>query len=206
MTIANGKAEARIDAEVFDRDPAIRKALHDGLNDRLLGAQLLTHQPYTLSKSSMVRVDTDGKRNIFLEMHSIVGVASMTADLILMDKDGNVVTDTRKDRIEKKKTVAELIQQHRATNPWLDALLKSYQTSVKDPDNELVHLFEIRDALIKKFGDGDAVRAKLSITRGEWSRFGNSRMTNLCGRAATEVRMWVISGMQRRLSYRKCAA
>ena len=79
-------------------------------------------------------------------MHSIVGVASMTADLILMDKDGNVVTDTRKDRIEKKKTVAELIQQHRATNPWLDALLKSYQTSVKDPDNELVHL-EIRDAL-----------------------------------------------------------
>lgn len=44
------------------------------------------------------------------------------------------------------------------------------QASVKDPDNELVHLYEIGDALAKKFGD--AVRAKLGITRAQWSRFG----------------------------------
>jgi hypothetical protein len=173
MSIADGKAEARIDAEIFDRDPSIRPALHNGLNDRFLGAQLLTHQPYTLSKSSMVRVDPDGKQNIFLEVDSIVCTASMgTPDLMLTDKDGKVVMDTRRDRIEKKKTVAELIQQHRATDTLLDAMLKSYQTSVKDPDNELVHLYEIRDALVKTFGDGDAVRAKIGITRGEWSRFG----------------------------------
>jgi hypothetical protein len=172
MTIADGKAEARIDADVFDRDSSIRQALHNGLNDRFLAAQLLTHQPYTLSKSSMVLVDPDGKRNIFLEMESIVCRALVFApDLILTDKDGNVVKDTRRDRIEKKKTVAELIQQHRVIDALLDSVLKSYQASVKDPDNELVHLYEIRDALVKKFGDSSALRTKLGITRNEWSRF-----------------------------------
>ena len=50
-------------------------------------------------------------------------------------------------------------------------MLKSYQASAKDPDNELVHLYEIRDALVKKFGDSGALRTKLGITRNEWSRF-----------------------------------
>jgi hypothetical protein len=171
MSIAEGKAEARTDAEIFDRDPSIRQVLHDGLNNRFLGAQLLTHQPYTLSKSSMVRVDPDGKRNIFLEVESVACVVSVgTPDLIVTDKAGNVVMDTRRDRIEKKRTVADLIQQHRATDTLLDALLNSYQTSVKDPDNELAHLYEIRDALSTKYGD--SVRAKLGITHREWSRFG----------------------------------
>jgi hypothetical protein len=34
MTIADGKAEARIDAEIFDRDPYIRVALHDRVDDQ----------------------------------------------------------------------------------------------------------------------------------------------------------------------------
>jgi hypothetical protein len=133
MTIADGKAEARIDAAIFDNDPSIRPRLHDGLNDRFLAAQLLTYQPYTLSKSSMVRVDPDGRRNIFLEVESIVGMSSVgTPDLILTDREGNIVKDTRKDRIEKKKTVADLIQQYPATDTLLDALLKSYQASTSE--------------------------------------------------------------------------
>jgi hypothetical protein len=173
MTIADGKAEARIDADIFDRDPGIRQALHDGLNDRFLAAQLLTHQRYTLSKSSTVRVDPDGKRNIFLELESIACGTSVGApDLIMTDRDGNTVLDTRRDRIEKKKTVAELVQQHRATDPLLDSLLRSYQAAVKDPNNELVHLYEIRDALVTRFGSSDVVRTKLGIRDREWSRFG----------------------------------
>jgi len=170
MTIADGKAEARIDALTFDYDPLIGPMLHNGLNDRFLAAQLLTHQPYTLSKSSRVRLDPDGRRTIFLTVEPAVCRVSVgTPDLIMTDKEGNVVMDTRKDRIEKKKTLAELIQLHHATDTLLDALLKSYQASVQDPDNELVHLYEIRDALAARLS---SARTKLRITRSEWSRFG----------------------------------
>ena len=67
MTIAEGKVEARIDAAVFDRDPSIRQRLHNALNDWFLGVQLLIHKPYKLEKSTIVRVDADGRRNFFLE-------------------------------------------------------------------------------------------------------------------------------------------
>jgi hypothetical protein len=172
MTIADGKAEARMDAEVFDRDPLIRKTLHDALNDRLLAAQLVTHQEYTLSKSSMVRIAPDGKRHIFIEPEAaVIRLSTGTPDLILTDADGNVVMDTRRDRIEEKNTIAELIQKHRPTDTLLDALLKSYQASISDPDNELIHLYEIRDALVEKFRK--KARKQLNITDSEWSRFGH---------------------------------
>jgi pimeloyl-ACP methyl ester carboxylesterase len=45
----------------------------------------------------------------------------------------------------------------------------SFNALGKDPDNELVHLYEIRDALTERLPDA---RTKLGITRSEWSRFG----------------------------------
>jgi hypothetical protein len=43
---------------------------------------------------------------------------------------------------------------------------------VADPDNELVHLYEIRDALATKFGGEGAVRSALGIRSKEWSSLG----------------------------------
>ena len=174
MTIADGKAEACIDAAVFDSDPSIRQVLHNGLNDRFLGAQLLTHQGYTLSTSSIVRIDAEGRRNIFLEVDVAIGICftGSTLDLQKRDSDGNIVVDTRKERIEKIEALARSIEKHRAKDTFLDALLSSYQASVKDPDNELVHLYEIRDALSSRFPGRGTVRRKLGMTCHQWSRFG----------------------------------
>lgn len=51
-------------------------------------------------------------------------------------------------------------------------MLKSYSSSVSDPDNELVHLYEIRDAASTIFGSENNARSKLGITNKEWSDFG----------------------------------
>ena len=59
MNIAEGKVVAKIESSVFDSNPSIRQVLHDSLNDRFLGVQLLTYQPYELSKSTIVRVHPD---------------------------------------------------------------------------------------------------------------------------------------------------
>jgi hypothetical protein len=49
--------------------------------------------------------------------------------------------------------------------------LWSYSAGVRDPVNELVHLYEIRDALSVKFGGEIRVRSALAITASQWSRF-----------------------------------
>jgi hypothetical protein len=67
LTIAHGKAEARLDSPAYEANPAIRQTLHEGLNDRCLGVQLLTHRAYELSRSTMTRVHPDGRKDVFLE-------------------------------------------------------------------------------------------------------------------------------------------
>lgn len=51
-------------------------------------------------------------------------------------------------------------------------MLRSYDAGVRDPNNELVHLYEIRDALSVKFGGESSARAALAITASQWSRLG----------------------------------
>ena len=173
MVIEKGKVEVRIPATIYDANQSIRGVIHEALNDRFLGIELLSHKPYELSKSSMVRLYPDGRRDIFLEVEPCrIKVSVGMVDIQLVDKDGNIVSDTKRDRIEKKKSLAELISTYRATDTLLNSLLNSYHVSVRDPANELVHLYEIRDALSAQFGGEEATKSMLNISSSHWSRLG----------------------------------
>lgn len=52
-------------------------------------------------------------------------------------------------------------------------MLKSYQMAVKDPNNELVYLYEVRDALLSKFSKKKNAINRLGITQAEWDTIGN---------------------------------
>jgi hypothetical protein len=62
-----------------------------------------------------------------------------TVDLIV--KEGNVISDTMRQRLDKQKRFASLVNKYRNSDVTLDQRLKSFQNSVKDPDNEFVHLY-----------------------------------------------------------------
>lgn len=173
MTIADGKVEAKIESAIYDANPPMRQVLEGSLNDRFLGVQLLTHRPYELSSSTMTRVHADGRRDIFIELESgSLLTSGGSVDFRVTDKDGNIISDSKRDRIERKKSLAELVAGHRASDGLLAAMLRSYDAGVRDPNNELVHLYEIRDALSVKFGGEGCVRAALAITSSQWSRLG----------------------------------
>ncbi|WP_157174412.1 hypothetical protein [Thiocystis violascens] len=93
-------------------------------------------------------------------------------DLVVKDKDGNIVSDTKRERLDKQKRFASLVDNHIHSDATLDQMLKSYQKSVKDPDDELVHLYEVRDSLSKKFGSKKDAIQKLGITNAEWEEIG----------------------------------
>jgi hypothetical protein len=174
MTIADGQVHAKIDSSIYEANSDMRQKLHDALNNRFLGVQLLTHRAYDLSRSTMTRVHPDGRRDIFIEAEPFCIVASIgTVDFQATDKDGNIITDSKRDRIERKKSVAELVASHGATDTLLTSLLRSHAAAVRDPNNELVHLYEIREALSTKYGGENATRKALGISGSQWSRFGH---------------------------------
>lgn len=173
MSISGGKVEAKIESAIFDSNPSFRQMLQGSLNDRFMAVQLLTHRPYELSKSRIIRLYPDGRRDISIELESACIVMSCgSVDVQVTDKEGNIISDSKRDRIERKKGLAELVATHRASDGLLGAMLRSYDAGVRDPNNELVHLYEIRDALSVKFGSENSVRAALAITSSQWSRFG----------------------------------
>jgi hypothetical protein len=51
-------------------------------------------------------------------------------------------------------------------------MLRSYQCSIADPEDELIHLYEVRDSLSSAFGDKSKALRKLSITEPAWKRLG----------------------------------
>lgn len=173
MTIDNGKVEARVDPATYDQEGKMQNHLHNVLNDRFLGAQLFTHKVYSLSKASMYSLLPDGRKASSLVLESSDhALLTERVDIVKMDKDGNIVSDSRKERIEKEKRLSEFIEKYRPKDKVLAAMLASHQMSVEDTSNVLVHLYEIRDALSDKFGGADNARAELTITKANWSRLG----------------------------------
>jgi hypothetical protein len=176
MIIDNGKVEAKISAEVFEMYPTMKDIVHDKLNDWFLGAQLVAHKPYELSKASMCRLHQDGRKDITIFVEPGIVRASCTAEFTITDKDGNVIVDSKRDRIRKKKELAALAEKYRGSDPTAASLLNSYKMATNEPNNELVHLYEIRDGLSRRFGGGPAARHVLNLTSekwsGKWSRLG----------------------------------
>ena len=173
MVIEDGKVEARITATNFDANAQMRNTLHEALNDRFLGVQLLSHRPYELSKPRVIKLHPDGHKDYFFEPEGgKITLTGGTADIRVTDKHGNVISDSKRDRIEKKKSLAELVSAYRSSDSVLSALLNSHRAAVRDPDNELVHLYEIREKLSKRFGGELAARSALGIALSAWSRIG----------------------------------
>ena len=101
-----------------------------------------------------------------------MAAGSVHVDTLIVDKDGKVTVDTKRERIEKKKRLAEIVAAHSAKDPLLTALVQSHEAAIRDADNELVHIYEIRDALVAKYGGDAKARKALGLSDPQWSKFG----------------------------------
>jgi hypothetical protein len=79
--------------------------------------------------------------------------------------------------VHSKGDLAEFVEKYRAKDAVLASLLRGYHAAVRDPDNELVHLFEIREALTTRFEGETEARSVLGISSRSRSRFG--RLANV---------------------------
>ncbi|MCB2218743.1 MAG: hypothetical protein KQH59_22000 [Desulfobulbaceae bacterium] len=101
----------------------------------------------------------------------IISITGGGVDIVHKDAAGNVIQDTRKERIQRRIGFVKLAANH-LNNALAVALLRSYAAAVNDPRNELVHLYEIRDAPSRQFGGEAAAKSAANISRAEWFRLG----------------------------------
>jgi hypothetical protein len=173
MVINDGKVEARLKRVNREEESQIRQELHESLNSRFLGVQLLTYKPFQLSKPSTYHLHPDGKRDVFIQVNSaVITITGNSVDLIVKDRDGNIVTDTKKERIKEKKELADLAERF-GKDPIVIALLQSHKNAITDPKDELIHLYEICDTLKSTFKGINNACSTLGISKKqEWGRLG----------------------------------
>lgn len=172
VNISQGKIEARIDPVHYDAEDKIREKLHKKIESIFLARQLYIHQSYALSKSTMYRLYSDGRRDATVFIEGVQAVCSVgIVDVMIGDSDGNVISNTRQERIDTSNAFVELIVKYEH-DPLLLYLLGSYNASVEYPENELVYLYDIRDALAAKFSGEKNIIDILNITKSDWSNLG----------------------------------
>ena len=210
LEISGGIALAKVEPSFYSQEPDIKEYLTQLLESRFQAVQIMSHKDYTLTKPSRTDLRKDGGKNVFVEVEPMVIKVSMgSPDIVIRDKDGNIVADTKRDRLQKQRWFSEVVAKYRGKDHTLDQILKSYQMAVKDAKNELVYLYEIRDALAKRFKNAKSARQKLGISKNEWDTLG--RLANQepleqgrhRGKAVGSLRP---AGIQELDTARKCAS
>ena len=118
-------------ADVFDSQPSLSDALTQELNNYFLGAQPIRRQPFEIKEGAIVRVGPDGRKNTTI----VVGTAVMKitggqVDLVYTDQQGRV-HDTRRDRIDATKTLAEASVRCAATDQTARKMLESFDAAAE---------------------------------------------------------------------------
>lgn len=171
LNIREGHAIAYVKQHDFADIETLRNSLHEILISLFLGAQALSHDSFKLSLSSIHKIDSVGNKTVFVFPESCeLTMAATSPDIRVVDAKGNVVTDTRRDRIEKKVKLATLSEKYRTNDAALASMLKSISSASNDSHNELIHLYEVRDALCARFGGSNNALNELDIDRSSWDR------------------------------------
>jgi hypothetical protein len=173
--IESGRAESRVPVEGDPGDcwSGFRNEMHQRLDALFLGAQILTHQAYTLSKPNLSRLRSDGGIDRYVYPETLtMKLSAGTLDVRTTDDAGNIVRDTRRERIDRRNDLAQNAAAC-ITDPVANSILRSYAAAVKDPANELIHLYEIRDCLAERFEGTREALGEIGIDDDSpWRRLG----------------------------------
>jgi hypothetical protein len=191
LQMGDGTALATIRTEVYEKTPSLQQQLHRFVDARLKVQQFKTARAYQLDNGSLTEFHHDGKRTLHLSAFANAKISVFSADIKITDSTGRTIFDSSAERArarlkyEQKRCDLETLdnqltadieqyyrKQTRLEESIVSSLLSSYLASCNDPENELVHLYEIRDAVKKRFGGEIPARQALGVSKAEWSEFG----------------------------------
>ena len=92
-------------------------------------------------------------RNVILRAG--VGSFAITGgnlDVVQTDASGKTVVDTKAERLKLQTDDLDDLSAKAQEYPVLGIMLESFSTALNEPDSEFVRLYQIRDALVKRFG------------------------------------------------------
>jgi hypothetical protein len=153
IVIENGKAIGILAGSILDNGDVSPEIIRNEILIILDGFSIVRHQRYIFNSSySFIRERPDGTKDIALSVQAAQSISlAGTVDLKVFDSKGKLISDTRAQRFEDGKKVADLLAGHHDADQTIEALKSSYVRSIHHPDNEFVYLYELTETIQSKF-------------------------------------------------------
>lgn len=133
--------------------------------------QLIAHRSFELNVPITVQHNSDGTGDILVSITETV-CAVDHADAIITNANGNIVRDRKAERLASEMKMIASLSSKLVSSSVLSGMVSSYGQAVRDPQNELVHLYEIRDAIAELYGGEHGAKKVLGITSTDWKALG----------------------------------
>ncbi len=167
--IENGHVAVMMNLDESSNLPEIQKEIEGHLKSFFEGSSLFIRKKFHLQHNRNETIYPDGHKNFSILLE---GSFTPTGKLRgIMDRDGRIIADTKQEILAQQRELASLAVKYRQ-DPVADRLLTSHQKALSNPGTELVHLYEIRDALCKKFSGKISACDLLGLSGDRWDRLG----------------------------------
>jgi hypothetical protein len=172
LLIDAGRAVATLRVPQEPVSPDVEEHVRAGIDSVFLVRQLQIRRKYSLEGPRTYQ-HSGRVKNVSIRIGSAMEMSTAGhVDLVMTDMKGKTVRDSRLERIAEDSAVLDSVAPKLVRSPTLRGLVESYSRSVTDPNNELVHLYEIRDGLSRHYGGEQSARDALGISKGKWRRLG----------------------------------
>jgi hypothetical protein len=133
-------------------DPEVMQTAKKDVETVFLSRGVCVHRKFTLRGGPGIHRPSGGTITLQLPFISSTTTVFDKHHIVILDENGNIVGDSEANRIEAEYSMLDLITSKHDQSPILRSLLNSYRRAVDDPSNELIHLYEILEALTEHFG------------------------------------------------------
>jgi hypothetical protein len=165
-TVTLSTATDRVAREMVD---AVTLSVRAALQPR----QLVNRALFTLRAPSVTQVQANGSVDAMVIPGTGNAVAAGGAlSVTVTAPDGTVTYDGTAARFGRGRDLVNSISVKLGRPATLNRMLESFSASIADSDNELVHLYDIRDAIGEHYGGANAARTALGIPSSDWSTLG----------------------------------
>lgn len=155
-------------------DAELVKCLQYFLESFFISNLIFRHDNFSLTLVEMTRVLPDMKevKTIFPD-DSMIKTSAESVDLVVKSSNGKVSVDTYQESIKRIEKYSKLIHEFQLYDATLSAILLSFKKSFSELDNTLVYLYEIRDALVTRFGSRKDAWANVGVLKQDFVDFEN---------------------------------
>ncbi|HLA96711.1 MAG TPA: hypothetical protein VK612_13395 [Pyrinomonadaceae bacterium] len=174
LSFDNGTALLILQSPQHPVEVELLKTLTEEIRQILNMRAIQIHEKFAFAARGETHTFSDGDRKSLIQgWATFKGASHMSAELAEYDKDGNLLTMTKEQQAQKDREFLEVAAQKIPESEALLSVIRSYNAAIRDPADELIHLYEIRDRIVKEFKSSSEAQKEMRFNKLRWSRFGS---------------------------------